>query len=651
MSHFYIVDNVTSNFLKESSMAIHKDGEEVSTRQEAAQEQTYTNNSTPRPNLGRGGKKRIGFGGVVNGVNFLTDSKGSEYTNEIAKTISEVYDKLNDGEVNLSVLVLDKEVDNNSLSYSAIVVSSVEKSNDTVSYYTILLGSTGQKPMTAGEINAEIEGLKNSPAGYKPRIYTIDDAVNGILNEIICAKLAQKYNAKTARPVDGVVVIDVENGVSLKDVANNLAILAYNAIYADELVPTADDDLNIAEAKEDVPTSVFNITTNLSKSPIYNVIGEPVRADWKVNLSLIEGNKQSDVMNSVNPDLDLAGVTGYIEAIPQTDPNISKLYSGTVPPGTPINDIRLRPQIIITDLATRAPTAGFALLSLISSLVMTEKDMYVRALFPTDKKNHVGYLNRITKVNNNDAVLPISDNKYTENDIANAILSMFTLEPVLSLDIQNYGPQSFYTSVFAKAARPLTDKEHENNEKIAAGRYIVELAHNLTDGHFPDNFPADNIFTDQGIIVPIGYYETNNGLRDIRDIDLTFILSKTDNEELGTAWSQSSVLGYSDNFITKTNVISQLCKDAKITGKAIRVTFTNAFLSELANAASRAGFRCKYKTEFTINPTRSINVVSSYFDRAAIADGRQSFLNYQGINRGANYATRFVDDGYRRWGL
>lgn len=615
----------------------------VDLQESLTQQAPYENANQPRPNL-KAGKVRLGFGGPIGGYNFMTTNKGSEYTTEISKYIKEAYARKREEGCELEVITFDKELDTTVLSYSVIVVCLLDKEEDRVNYFSILLGSTGQAPLTAQEINNEIELTKNSAPGYRPRIYTIDDAINDTLYEIVSEKLAQRFSAKFANPVDGVVVLDYDNDADIKDVAMNLANMAYNAVYAESIVPTASDDINITVAKEDLQNAQFQIITNMTKSPTVSPIGEAIRSDWKVGLILSDGNKQTDIMNSISPDIHIANVTGFIDAIPHEDPEITKLYTGTVPPGTPINNIRMQPQIIVTGMGTQVPTPGFALMAILSSLVMTERDMYVKALFPTDKKNHVGFLNRITKVNNSDAVLEIANSKYDENQVANAILSMFTLNPVVSLDIQNYGCQAFYTSLFAKAARP-----DNSPEKVGAAKYIIELAHNLTNGRFPLNFDINNIFTNQGIIIPMGYYRTNEGIRDIRDIDLTFIMSKTDNEDLAKAWVQSSVSGYVDNFITRVNVISQIVKDAVITSKAVRVTFTSDFIYALQQAATEAGFSCKFKSDFSINPVQSIAVDSNYFDRGAIGGRNLGFLYHQGPNR-STYSTRYIGGGYGRWG-
>lgn len=637
-------------------MAIIKNGENVSDKNTNAAAgnqgaQAYENNNAPKPNLNKG-QKRIGLKGIIGGGSFLTNSKGSEYTTKIGKIIEEAYNKSEDLAFKPEVMILDKEADASSLSFSVIVVSALDRNNNTLRYFNIVLGATGQAPLTAGQIHAEMENYKNSPVGYKPVIYTIDDTMNSNLTHIVCERISQRYNIKSATPIDGVVVHDADGSIDTENIASNLAILAYNSLLADIVVETPDEDLDIASAKHDehIEGATFAINTNLTKSPIRNIVGDPVRADWKVQLSLNSEAKKLEMFNVDNPDVELTSVTGYIEAIPMVDPIIAQQYQGRVPVGTPINDIRLKPQLIITDTSVRMPTVSFALLNIITALVMTEKDMYVKALFPAagSKKNHVGYLNRITKVNNSDAVFELASNKYSENDVANAILSMFTLDPVLSMDIQNFGPQASYTAVFAKAAQPLSGDERENEEKFSACRYIIETANVLTNGNFPSNFDINNIFADQGIVVPLGYYSSTEGLKDIRDIDLAFIVSQTGDEDLAALWAQSSVLGNTDNFITKVNIISQLCKDAVITNKAIRVTFTNDFLTALSEAAKRAGLVCRYKMDFTINPTRSINVVSNYFDRAGLGNGRLGFLNYQGGNR-SSYTTRLANTGYTRW--
>lgn len=591
---------------------------------------------------------RVGFGGVVGGSNFLTNRNGSEYTTSLGKEIKKYITSI-EGELSglkPDVIVLDREVVGNNLSYSVIVVASENKEADELRYFTILLSSTGMKPLTAGEMRLALDDARNSNS--RPRIYTLDDAMNERLHQIICTELAKRYSANTVYQVDGMILSELTDDLDIVERGANIGASAINAIYGDML----EQDLNITESLRDFPNCSFNITSNLnSKSTTISPSGTPVRSDFSLTLNLQDnyGSRDEIGMNSDSTNIELAKVVGFIDALPEVTEIDLKLPTGQLVKEA---GVRMRPNIVITGIGTAAPTSGFALLAVLTSMQLAAiRDQWVKALFPTDKKLHVGFLNKICQIGGTNAPLQLADNKYSDADISDAILSMFTLDPIISLDIENYGPQAYYTSVFSMAASPFNSQDRED-----ARKHIIALASELTNGNFNPNFPTNAIFADEGICIPMGYYNTNQGVKDIRDIDMTFIASRTDDIQMITSWQESNY-PYSDAvgiepFITKLNVISDFVKDAVITSKAIRVTFTGEFLTELLEAAARAGFVCKYKSDFSIKPISNIGVVRGTLNRGAIGSNlaHGAFNNTYGGRVGSvNYRAGYGRMGYGRW--
>ena len=606
------------------------------------------NNFTPNQTKTNRTGPRIGFGGVVGGNNFLSNRNGSEYTTslgrEVKKYITSIESELSG--LKPDVIVLDREVVGNNLSYSVIVVASEDKQADELRYFTVLLSGTGMKPLTAGEMRMALEESRNT--NTKPRIYTLDDAMNDRLHQIICTELAKRYTVNKVYQVDGMIVSELTDDLDIAERGANVGASAINAIYGDMLV----QDLNITESLKDFPNCSFNITSNLnSKSTTISPSGSPVRSDFSLTLNLQDNyvNRDDIGMNSDSTNIELAKVVGFIDALPEvTDVDLR------LPTGQFVKEagVRMRSNIIITGIGTAAPTSGFALLSVLTSMQLASiKDQWVKALFPADKKLHVGFLNKICQIGGTNAPLQLADNKYDDGAISDAILSMFTLDPIISLDIENYGPQAYYTSVFSMAASPYNTQERED-----ARKYIITLASELTNGNFNPNFPTNAIFADEGICIPMGYYNTNQGVKDIRDIDMTFIASRTDDVQLIKSWEESNY-PYNDAtgvepFITKLNVISDFVKDAVISSKAIRVTFTGEFLTELLEAAARAGFVCKYKSDFSIRPISNIGVVRGTLNRGAIGSNLSygAFNNTYGGRAGySNYRAGYGQMGRGRW--
>lgn len=141
--------------------------------------------------------RKLGFG---SSLGLIGATRGSEYTNSIAKTMQEVYANL---PTPPKVNVFDREQMSN-LAYSCIVVS-MPNSNGEVCYHISLLEATGMDPLKASDIVSEATRAMREPnAGA--RIYTPSDAINGRLNNIILNDLSVQYPGAEFISTDGLVV-------------------------------------------------------------------------------------------------------------------------------------------------------------------------------------------------------------------------------------------------------------------------------------------------------------------------------------------------------------------------------------------------------------------------------------------------------------
>ena len=578
----------------------------------------------------------IGFGS--RDMFLMSANQGSEYTLNIAKTIIEAYKNI-PGTTKPRVSVLDKEVINN-LAYSAIVVSI--KHNDEVSYFTVLLEATGRKPMKAADIISEINAA-TKVVGSRPKIFTTDDAIDSVLHQEIKTALVKEYNINTIMSVDG-LVIPTEHG-DITIIANNIAAIAYNACAIDALITSGDmKDLNIFDAKTKVPGSVLRLESNMSKTTAISETGAPVRADWKVDLNLVDTTSQVTSLNLQNNKVTLARTAGFVDAIAE------EVLTPTLP-GHPANvSVRLRPHIVITSDNVNTPTTGYMLLGLISSLVMTNKNMWLAAVMPKDNKHNVGALNILTNLDNNanrvGSVLDLSGKKTTTDEVYALIKQMFALDPIVSFDVASFGAQTYYTSILATAAQPGNSKS-----KMNAARELVQVASWLTAGNFPSDYPLNEIFANNGVIVPTGTWADKTGVRDIRDIDLAFIATQTSDVGMLNKWNLSNLPKDStglDPYLTKVEIISKIVPDAEISSKAIRVTFSGKFITTLVNSAISAGLDPKYEPEIKFAETNNLAIMGSYLQGAGINNG-YSFAREQAV-AGPSYVTAYSGVGQNRWG-
>ena len=577
----------------------------------------------------------MGFG--LNPMFTMAANNGSEYTNKIAKSITEIYKGLPTGE-RPKVSILDKEVIPG-LAYSSIVVSM--SANNIVDYYIIALEATGRSPMTAADIMAEVQSSLMTK-GQIPFIYVPGDAIDAVLHEKIRTVLVSEYGeGHTYTSVDGLVVPNVQHEDD--QLAVRVASIAFNACKAEkELITGNVRDLNIRVAKQQSPHTILKLESNLLKQTIKDEVDNPIRSDWQMELNAVDTTNNITSLNLQNAKTTLTRSTGFIDAIPQA------IQIPTVPGTPPAQAWRLHPHLIISSNSVYATTPGYTLLGLISSLTMINDNMWVAALMPKDNKKalrNVGALNIITNIENNangiGTVLDLSDKAIKPEEAYATIKNMFSEAPVVSYDIEAYGPQTHYSSIFALASQP-----GNSSAKWDAAKNIVEAAHWLTDGRFPSDYPLSEIFIGSGIMVPVGKWTDKTGERDIRDIDTAFVATQTQDSEMINKWILSGLPEEKtglDPFTSKIDIISKLIPNAVISGKAVRVTFTANFISTLIEAAVGAGLNANYEPSIKFVETTSLDVLNQYIGNAGI--NNQASFARQATSTGPTYSTNFSTMG------
>lgn len=579
----------------------------------------------------------LGFG--LSNIFSMSNNLGSEYTNELAGNIQKMYDKLPKLE-RPKVSILDKDI-MGKFAYSSILVSIPVET--TVNYYIILLEATGRAPLTASDYMSEVQLSQRNPAHRTP-VYTTDDAVDSYMHQEIMKILKIEYpKAKSFVAMDGLVVPAVQHDTTA--ISSKIASIAYNACRSQKAFETgAAKDINITAALAKSPTTVLKLESNMLKQTTLDELDNPVRADWIIELSAVDTANNASSINLQNAKQMLTQVSGFVDAIPE-EVVMPAMYGAPA-----VTNIRLHPHIIIDSNATFAPTPGYSLMGLISGLVMTNENMWLASVMPKDGKGirNTGALNLLTNIENNanhiGEVADLSPKKTSADKAYSLLRQMYSLAPIVSYDIQSFGPQTNYTSQFALAAQP-----GNNEHKLEAAKQIIETAYWLTNGGFPGDFNINNIFSTTGIMIPTGKWSDKTGERDIRDIDAAFIATQTGDIETINRWVLSGlpqeVTGL-DPYTTRVDIIAKLVPSAVITGRTVRVTFTSEFITTLMSAAIAAGLNLSYEPEVKFAETNSLGVVGGIIGNAGIS-------NIGGFNTRTNtgpvYQTGYSNVGYGRY--
>lgn len=580
------------------------------------------------------------FGGVPNGggalnlgfmpgdIKFMTANKASEYTMSLNEAISKIYAATEEYK-GMKSFVLDKEIIPG-LYYSFLVIGS--KINNKVYYFTSALESTGRKPMEAAEIKREYEAANKANA-ISGELWTIDETYNIVIRGHVVNIVGSYFGVTDPNNIisaDGCTTNWYSSDID--KTSRTLAAIAYNAIL---VVSRLDDpkngDLNLTIGAQQTRDASLQIMSSVGRTTATDEMENPIRSDWRLELCLKQNkNRYSNIasvdeLNKENSNVVLTRCQGYVDAIP--DLRI------TVQPGIPpIRDIRLRPHIIVTSITPTKPTIGFMLLGFLTARIMSNRNMWLANVLPDGGKQHTGALNLKTCLEAETEpkyrgkpgmVLPFNGNgkdKLTNQEIYDYVNRMFALDPIVSVDIPAYGPSTYYMSVLSAAASGTGSKN-----STGALKALIDTISVLTNGNFPKDFNPADIFNHEGVLIPMGTWEDpkTGALRDIREIDLAMIAQNTQSLELMDLWAISNLpqrLSRRDPYLTKVQVIAEVIPNAKISGKAARVTFTNKFMTTLDAAALNAGLNLRYEPEIKVPEDNSLSVMEGFLSAAAATE-------------------------------
>lgn len=542
------------------------------------------NKAQANANSTSGLRKGISLGFKNQNLGILNRKGSSEQCRKIAGIIKNV---LEEKEVNgVRVDILDKSVVTH-LAYSSVIMSTL-LDNGEVTYLPILISCTGKEAKTAREIvneYAAIHANRQFNRNMQPDVFTYDQALDGVYDAAIKNLLIGIYKVDDSKlvSINGMVLPDNLRDNDIEHISTVAAVIGVNSLIIDKAFQSGYTDLNLNAAIQATSNPKFKLNAQFNKHAT-NLFGQPVRSDFELSLEVAgDGPRLETLNNSADIDV-LARVNGFVDAIPTS----VKLPNGQ-------EALRLRPHIILTNVDVDTQSPAYLLLAILGSTPILDKSMWPAPLIKNIE--NVGHLNKIVNLegNANQVGRPIEPSKQvTELDIRSSIYQMFCLDPALSIDIENYGVNSYFTSILAAAAHPTNIQVREN-----ASREIISTANQLTGGAFPLDFPTNRIFQSYGVKIPMGIWSSKKGDHDIRDIDLAFIASKGKDIQSVLRWANSnydkSLTGV-DPFGLKVEGIAELVDDARITGSATRVTLTSDFIITLTNAAIGSGIRIIYES-------------------------------------------------------
>lgn len=546
---------------------------------------------------------------------------GSEYLNKIADNISTTY-KTASSDYEMTVLVMDK-ANEISLAYSGIIVCTRMRSQaNRVAAHIFLVEGTGEK------LNSVYENIM----GQQVEILRVtSDAFDNTIIKIAKENIAKAFPGSTIYVVDGSVIpseFDPEN----KAHSHQLALNAGLAVGTELEIHDANfRDVNIVDVLDN---STLIVDIGFDRKQMDDAYGSPMRSDLLIQFrSQKPGREQNQSVNSYDKDVQLSTISGFIDML-YAPIQQQQMYNPWAPVSPTMNQ-KFAANLVITNLATSyGYTPGMVLLSLVTAMTINNNGIWIQNFRPMASKSKevclfdVGALNIEGNMEANPTGYGVApDTKssdFTLEELGKFMGMLVRPGLMISIDVPDCGPQTWYTSVFREAA----------NGNVAAYDVIYNSAMELTNGNFAKHFAKGTpMFEFKDNRVHLGYWtDTSNQRRDIRDIDYLAVsnLSGKKNPEYIRNWSDTFLSQYRP-LPTRMNDRKKMIEgmtgmSAVFKGFATRVTFGVAFLQALASSCMEAGLNPVVKTPLTSADFINQRGMATFVNTALLSPG-QTFGN------------------------
>lgn len=570
----------------------------------------------------------------------------SEILTRLQKALEECYKNANSTAYELGVVPVDFSQDPDLAMSVLLVTARSQQARDLGIAYHVLLLEGSSEPLPSQFENIMGENVEI------PRMAS--DASNARTAGAVIKALNRLYPNARFVNADACVVPRDFNMEDPQRVFQLAANAAFAVTHELEQRTTGFVDVNLAEASRD---DTLQSRVEFPKTQLVNVVGQPVRADFSVNMTAVPAN-QSRAQAAVDRAVVLARATGYVDLVwaPSQVQQQPQYY------GQPINqqpNYLYTPRLVLTSMeAVAASTLPAQLFALVNAMSIRENSVWTQSFRPQpfqDAGTQKMDMHDICAIGleTPGSVDPATGMQVRFNvgaeglktDTLNKLLGMAVRPTMaLSLDIEESGPSTWYNGAFAVAGGagdPAT--------VAAANEYIIRAANYLTNGAFGKHFQQNGrICFDEGNRIQLGYYTDASGQKcDIRDLDYLGVLNCTGHTDpmIIRRWSETfnnANINLFKRLQERRKLIQAILPNVVFTGYARRVTFDAGFLNALAQACLECGLDVKSITPYVDQGgqerTGAEFLQSSLLTPANTGLFNRSFGNYQGNNQGMQFA-------------
>ncbi len=420
------------------------------------------------------------------------------------------------------------------------------------------------------------------------------DAIDGVLREKTITFLKGIYGAEATVLIAGTRVLysETTNAADEAQVANLiwLGSEATSAALVSEKV--------VSESPIDVKVLTNGASTvagiDWAPPPTTDIAGLPVRSDFSITTRSVSDQNAAQWSPNASSSKELVRVEGFVDldySIPQSSQQ--QIYGAPQVPPTQ----RYVPRVVLTRVNSlvSAETPELQLLALATTTLLGVNNSWMQAFKPTWQANaKKGDLNLrdVTaiglEVNLTGGDKPARLPAASQADMGKfyQLLALaIAKDPIISMDIEEAGDLTFlqrdlYLSAVGDAG---------------ASNRIVESTNRLTDGIFGTMWDGSKpIAVDEKNRVPLGFWQSNSGLRDIRELDYVAMLNIAGEKDMQVLHDWSATFYNTQvpeeiRLDRRHRIQSELLSGYTLKGYARRIALHPAFLGTLAQALRKAG--------------------------------------------------------------
>lgn len=470
------------------------------------------------------------------------------------------------------------------VNYSCMLIASTVVSKEGKSFtvfHTNILEQTGEfPPAYVDNQNGQRISITRTPSSAYDKTM-IDACINRIRTELRLPADAAVTSADSQI---------IPNGYDSTD-ANTVKVslnVSLSCVYSETLTLVRNVVGEPLSKFTSNPNAKFGLAIRFAseKQMGYDQVGLPFRRDAAVRLSSKLGGSNSKSIHAGNTGENILDIYSYTDFEFQT-PNIQAYYANHQMPPTQ----RYMPRQIITapNLGNRVlMTPSMIALMLVSQLGLAQDQTWMQGFFESNDTD-IGLLNILGNLDNNDTgfgkPFNTADKAVGPKGIFRYFTSLVYQELILSIDVPESGPSSWYLSILSAAAR---------GNKSAITR-IHEAINVLVGGGFSSQHP---MFQGNISKVHCGYYTEKGERYDIRRVTSLIGISKLVHEK---NLSPQIILEYVRTMQdqrtpadilaeSRLSLVNELGVNVVLTGMADRLTFHPGWLLDLRNALANAGF-------------------------------------------------------------